>query len=149
MKKLTRTEANFENLLEAAILLEGHCRHAEHGCSCRGCDECEENYMAGQKKGLTLGELIDRELGPEVGDRYEYEGEDPYEDDRPDEENDEILNTFSQAMEIATKAPDPGLFKRMNPFGSARVPKLAAAADKIADATSVIADRFAKAARKL
>ncbi len=47
MRKLTRTEANFENLLEAAILVEGRCSHAAHGCSCRGCDECEENYTGG------------------------------------------------------------------------------------------------------
>jgi len=47
MRKLTRTEANFENLLEAAILVEGRCSHAVHGCRCRGCDECEENYTGG------------------------------------------------------------------------------------------------------
>ena len=46
MRKLTRTEANFENLLEAALLIEGHCSHAKRrGCCCRECDECEKNYM--------------------------------------------------------------------------------------------------------
>lgn len=56
MRKLTRTEANFENLLEAAILVEGRCSHAAHGCSCRGCDECEENYT-----GYSEDEGADRE----------------------------------------------------------------------------------------
>jgi hypothetical protein len=56
MRKLTRTEANFENLLEAAILVEGRCSHAAHGCSCRGCDECEENYT-----GYSDDEDADRE----------------------------------------------------------------------------------------
>lgn len=101
MKKLTRTEANFENLIESAILLEGHCRHAEHGCSCRGCDECEENYRIEQEGGeaeLTLAELIDRELGPDVSDRYEYEGEDPYEEyDEDAEEQDLSKNPLALA----------------------------------------------------
>lgn len=120
MKKLTRTEANFENLLEAAILLEGHCRHAEHGCACRGCDECEENYMAGQEEGeaeLTLDELINRELGPEVGDRYEYEGEDPYED-YYDEDQETFANLsqsqgkLANAMEIL-RVTDPAREKTL------------------------------------
>lgn len=95
MKKLTRTEANFENLLEAAILLEGHCRHAEHGCSCRGCDECEENYMAGQEEGeseLTLDELIDRELGPNTDIPY---GDDPRADSEEYDEDAEEMDQIS------------------------------------------------------
>lgn len=119
MKKLTRTEVNFENLLEAAILLEGHCRHAEHGCSCRGCDECEENYRVEQEEGeaeLTLDELINRELGPEVSDRYEYEGENPYEDYDEDQETFANLSQsqgkLANAMEIL-RITDPAREKTL------------------------------------
>jgi hypothetical protein len=107
MKKLTRREADFESLIEAAILLEGRCERAAHGCKCRGCDECEENYqtMSGdEEENLTLDELINRELGPEKGDRYEYEGEDPYyEYDEENENIDRIAKTITAVTNLPTE----------------------------------------------
>ena len=154
MRKLTRTEANFENLLEATLLVEGHCSHAEHGCSCRGCDECEENYMmeSEEEEKESLADLIDRYVEGKPNTDVPY-GDDPRADDKKynmGEEEEGILNVFSQAMEIASKAPDPGWLQRNVPgLASARAKTIASAADKIANVTNVVADRFIKAAGKL
>lgn len=135
MRKLTRTEANFENLLEAALLVEGHCSHAEHGCSCRGCDECEENYMMEseeeEKESLAslIGKYVEGEDKPNTDVPY---GDDPEADkekyDIPDEENDE-LNLISTGMEIATRAPDRNRLGRA--VSSKRAQDLMTAADSI------------------
>jgi hypothetical protein len=124
MKKLTRREADFESLIEAAILLEGRCERAAHGCKCRGCDECEENYqtMSGdEEENLTLDELINRELGLEMGDRYEYEGEDPYYD--YDEEQETFANLSQSQSKLANAIEILGITdpaKKENMVNSAR-----------------------------
>ena len=153
MRKLTRTEANFENLLEAALLVEGHCSHAEHGCNCRGCDECEENYMMESEEGEkeSLADLIDRYVEGKPNTRVRY-GDDPRADDEEyniDEEEEETLNVFSKAMDIAVKAPDAGLFGAKKLIASPRTKKIMSAADKIADSMSTVADGFQKAASNL
>jgi hypothetical protein len=122
MKKLTRREADFESLIEAAILLEGRCERAAHGCKCRGCDECEENYqtMSGdEEENLTLDELINRELGPEMGDRYEYEGEDPYYeyDEEQESQSKESQSKLANAIKFL-EITDPA--KKENMVNSAR-----------------------------
>jgi hypothetical protein len=107
MRKLTRTEANFENLLEAALLVEGHCSHAAHGCSCRGCDECEENYMMGSEEGEkeSLADLIDRyvEGKPNTAVRI---GEDPRADDEEYDEDQETFANLSQNQGKLANAMD-------------------------------------------
>jgi hypothetical protein len=124
MKKLTRREADFESLIEAAILLEGRCERAAHGCKCRGCDECEENYqtMSGdEEENLTLDELINRELGLEMGDRYEYEGEDPYYE--YDEEQETFANLSQSQSKLANAIEILGITdpaKKENMVNSAR-----------------------------
>jgi hypothetical protein len=117
MRKLTRTEANFENLLEAALLVEGHCSHAAHGCSCRGCDECEENYMAEYEEGEkeSLADLIDRyvEGKPNTKERYEgpnYLGDPRADDEEYDEEQEGPVETaigiLSRQKQIEAGPPE-------------------------------------------
>jgi hypothetical protein len=156
MRKLTRTEANFENLLEAALLVEGHCSHASHGCSCRGCDECEENYMMESEEGEkeSLADLIDRyvEGKPDTKDRYE--GSDYLGDPRGDEEEynaeeeEDTLNVFSKAMDLALAAPDSGFLGLKGKIVSKRTKDIMSAADKIAGTMGTVADGFQKAANR-
>lgn len=142
MRKLTRTEANFENLLETALLVEGHCSHAAHGCSCRGCDECEENYRheEGEEEDLTLAELIDRELGPNTEVSY---GDDPRADSEKyeigEEEEDLKFNSINAALELASRMPE-GKYLSLN----AATRRMAGARDKIAKGVESIANKFAK-----
>lgn len=110
MRKLTRTEANFENLLEAALLVEGHCSHAKHGCCCRGCDECEENYMMeseeGEKESLAdlIGKYVEGEGKPNTDVPY---GDDPRADDEDnggyDEEQEGMIDPVNTAIGLLTK----------------------------------------------
>lgn len=151
MRKLTRTEANFENLLEAALLVEGHCSHAEHGCSCRGCDECEENYMTESEEGEkeSLAELIGRYVEGKPNTDVPY-GDDPRADSEEYDmdEEEETLDVFSKAMDIAVSAPDAGLFGAKKLIASPRTKKIMSAADKIAGSMSTVADGFQKAASR-
>jgi len=113
MRKLTRTEANFENLLEAALLVEGHCSHASRGCSCRGCDECEENYMMESEEGEkeSLADLIGKYVEGKPNTDVPY-GDDPRADDEeydnPDEEQEafqigDIGDVIKTAVELPTE----------------------------------------------
>ena len=148
MRKLTRTEANFENLLEAALLVEGHCSHASRGCCCRGCSECEENYSENNEGELTLKQLIDRELGPNTDVPY---GDDPRADDDEydNEENEGAAlggyDSVSKALELVTKMPEGNRFSLI----SAAQRRLAGARDKIAKGVEAIANKFAIDAAKI
>ena len=151
MRKLTRTEANFENLLEAALLVEGHCSHAEHGCNCRGCDECEENYMMESEEGKkeSLADLIGKYVEGKPNTDVPY-GDDPRADSEEYDmdEEEETLDVFSKAMDIAVSAPDAGLFGAKKLIASPRTKKIMSAADKIAGSMSTVADGFQKAASR-
>jgi len=142
MRKLTRTEANFENLLEAALLVEGHCSHASHGCSCRGCDECEENYMMESEEGEkeSLADLIDRYVEGKPNTDVPY-GDDPRADDEEyDEEAEDLkFNSINAALELATRMPE-GKYLSLN----AATRRMASARDKIAKGVESVADKFAK-----
>ena len=152
MRKLTRTEANFENLLEAALLVEGHCSHAAHGCSCRGCDECEENYMMDSEEGEkeSLADLIDRYVEGKPNTKVRY-GNDPRADSEEyniDEEEEETLEVFSKAMDIAVNAPDRGFLGIKGKLATPRIQKIIKSADMIADTTDIVAKGFEKAAKR-
>jgi len=125
MRKLTRTEANFENLLEAALLVEGHCSHASRGCSCRGCDECEENYMGyeeGEKE--SLADLIDRYVEGKPNTDVPY-GDDPRADDEEyDEEQEGMTGPVGPAIDILSR-------QKQIEAGSPEVKRLLAPAKKI------------------
>lgn len=108
MKTLTHKKANFESLLDTAILIERQCS------SMRG--ENEEGYYMGseEEENLTLAELIDRELGPKTDVPY---GDDPRADSEEydmDEEEEEMTSSVGAAIDIlsrqkeiqASKAPE-------------------------------------------
>jgi len=115
MRKLTRTEANFENLLEAALLVEGHCSHAAHGCSCRGCEECEENFEMesnsnstmdpGEEMAIRLAELAELYFGgEEKPDTDVPYGDDPRADDEEyDEEQEAMTSPVGTAIDILSR----------------------------------------------
>lgn len=151
MRKLTRTEANFENLLEAVLLVEGHCSHAAHGCSCRGCDECEENFKMEyeEEEKESLADLIDRYVEGKPNTDVPY-GDDPRADDEEYDmdEEEETLDVFSKAMDIAVSAPDRGLLGLKGRIASDRTKKIMSAADKIAGTMGTVADGFQKAASR-
>ena len=146
MRKLTRTEANFENLLEAALLVEGHCSHAEHGCSCRGCDECEENYMMdseeGEKESLAdlIGRYVEGEDKPNTDVRY---GDDPRADDEEEEYDEEAedlkFNSINAALELVSKMPE-GKYLSLDPDKR----RIALAKTNIIKGVELISNRFAK-----
>jgi hypothetical protein len=126
MRKLTRTEANFENLLEAALLVEGHCSHASHGCSCRGCDECEENFKAEYEEGEkeSLADLIDRYVDGKPDTDVPY-GDDPRADDEEyDEEQEGMTSPVGTAIDILSR-------QKQIEAGSPDVKRLLAPAKKI------------------
>ena len=122
MRKLTRTEANFENLLEAALLVEGHCSHAEHGCNCRGCDECEENYMMDSEEGEkeSLADLIGRYVEGKPNTKVRY-GDDPRADSKEyDEEQEGMTGPVGTAIDILSRqkqieAGSPEVKRLLNP----------------------------------
>jgi hypothetical protein len=142
MRKLTRTEANFENLLEAALLVEGHCSHAAHGCNCRGCDECEENYMMESEEGKkeSLADLIGKYVEGKPNTDVPY-GDDPRADDEEyDEEAEDLkFNSINAALELVSRMPE-GKYLSLN----AATRRMAGARDKIAKGVESVANKFAK-----
>lgn len=90
-----RFKPDFDHLLETAYIVEGHgCHGAAHGCCCRGCSECEENYKHEEnyesemeKSGEPgLREIIDSLGKPNTNVPY---GDDPEADNPEYNENNE------------------------------------------------------------
>ena len=109
-----RFKPDFEHLLEAAYIVEGHgCHGAAHGCCCRGCSECEENYKHEENYESEmeesgepgLREIIDSLGKPNTNVPY---GDDPEADNPEYNENNEvdlgdISNVIGTVMNIPTE----------------------------------------------
>ena len=107
-----RFKPDFDHLLETAYIVEGHgCHGAAHGCCCRGCSECEENYKHEENYESEmeesgepgLREIIDSLGKPNTNVPY---GEDPEADSPEYNENNELSNisdVVGAVMNLPTK----------------------------------------------
>lgn len=107
-----RFKPDFDHLLETAYIVEGHgCHGAAHGCCCRGCSECEENYKHEENYESEmeesgepgLREIMDSLGKPNTNVPY---GDDPEADSPEYNENNELANisdVVGAVMNLPTK----------------------------------------------
>ena len=124
-----RFKPDFDHLLETAYIVEGHgCHGAAHGCCCRGCSECEENYKHEENYESEmeesgepgLREIMDSLGKPSTNVPY---GDDPEADSPEYNENNElsnISNVIGTVMNLPTKQEleakaGKGIFRKGDP----------------------------------
>jgi hypothetical protein len=97
----------------------------------------------------SLADLIDRYVEGKPNTDVPYSDDPRADDEEYDmDEEEETLDVFSKAMDIAVSAPDRGLLGLKGRIASDRTKKIMSAADKIAGTMGTVADGFQKAASR-